>query len=70
MREFNERILHHLRELDSEGKLQDDGFGHALLELSKVKGITDEDLVNEIGLMFIAGLVTRDSLLHTAMWPQ
>ncbi len=49
-------LLTHLRDLQQKGELNDLCFGHALLEFSKQKGVTEEDLLQEILIMFIAGM--------------
>lgn len=55
MRHFQRRILKHLRALKASDTLLPTSFGHALLELAELPGITETDLCAEINLIFIAG---------------
>jgi hypothetical protein len=52
---FSKRILTHLHQLSEEGSLKQNSLGQAILSFASTPGITEDDVVSEITLMFVAG---------------
>ncbi len=62
---FSRVLLDHLRKLQADGELSELCFGHALLQFGEQEGVTEEDLLHEIQIMFIAG---HETTAHTMSW--
>eukprot|EP01038_Epipyxis_sp_PR26KG_P004041 gene4041-5783_t len=62
---FAANILDHIQKLEASGELMENGLAAALLEFSSTPGITNNDIQNEILLMFIAG---HETTAHTLSW--
>lgn len=62
---FCRSILNHLRKLDKDGDLDDHGLGRALMNFGSLSEISEDDLLSEINLMFIAG---HETTAHTLSW--
>ena len=54
-KEFCRKIYHHLWKLEKDGLLAVNGFGKALLNFSMQEGITEENALAEIFIIFVAG---------------
>jgi len=54
---FCRLVLDHLRTLSQQGNLSENGLGKALLDFAALPGITEENVLSEIMIMFIAGII-------------
>ena len=52
---FSKLIFDHLLTLDKDHTLNEDSLGKGILEFSRQKGITEENVLAEIEVMFVAG---------------
>jgi len=62
---FCRLVLDHLRTLSQQGILSEHSLGRALLDFATVPGITEENVLAEIQIMFIAG---HETTAHTLSW--
>ncbi len=52
---FRIELLRHIRALRARDELNPHSFGYALLEFGEQPGVSEEDLLAEIQIMFLAG---------------
>ena len=64
---FGAHLLAHIRALHAQGQLNEQSFGAALLEFGQQDGVTEEDLVSEINIMFLAGEGSKRVNIHTVV---
>ena len=57
LRVFKETLFAHLQRLDAAGQLHPHGLGQAVMDLSKLPGVTIEDVQEDIYILFIAGRI-------------
>jgi len=62
---FSKIIWKHLKTLDKNSELESNGLGQAIINLSKQAGITEDDILSDINLLFIAG---HETTAHTLSW--
>jgi cytochrome P450 len=62
---FAKKILDHLYQLQNNGTLKSNSLGQAILTFASTSGITLQDVLMEINLMFVAG---HETTAHTLSW--
>jgi hypothetical protein len=68
LEDFRVELLKHIRDLKARDELNPHSFGYALLEFGEQQDVTDEDLLAEIQIMFLAGEFFEWIIYHNVDW--